>query len=297
MSSLGPLESGHPSATALGRGSALDDVDIILDAHVAVLPTIRSRSSAIAEAIDLIVGTMSRGGRLLYLGAGTSGWLAALDAAEVVVTFGMAGRVESIVGGGRLLDPINLTLGDDDVDAVATDEVILGCQPGDVVLAVSASGRTPFTLAAAQKLGAAGAAVVAIVNDEDSPLADLADVTVDVPIDAEVVAGSTRLTAGMAQKIILNTLSTATMLRLGRVVKGQMVCVEPLNDKLRKRVINALAVAADVDVSTAKAALDLAGRGDAAAVMLLAGVDAEDARRRLDGCFGNIHAAVGASAD
>lgn len=297
MVSLGPLESGHPSAVVLGRESALDDVGIILDAHFAVLPTIQSRSTSIAEAIDLIVGALSQGARLLYLGAGTSGWLAALDAAEVVVTFGMAGRVESIIGGGRLLDPMSLTLGDDDVDAVATDEVILGCQPGDVVVAVSASGRTPFTLAAAERLRTAGAAVVALVNDQDSPLAKLADVTVCVPIDGEVVAGSTRLTAGMAQKITLNTLSTASMVRLGRVVNGQMVCVEPLNDKLRKRVVSALATAVDVDVPAAMAALDVAGRGDAAAVMLLAGIDAEEAKRRLDRCFGNIQAAVLASTD
>jgi N-acetylmuramic acid 6-phosphate etherase len=237
------LEASHPAALALGAGATSDDVAAILDAHGGVLPNLRSAEPDITEGVDRIVGLLAAGGRLVYVGAGTSGWLAALDAAEVVVTFGMAGRVASVVGGGHTLDPVAMALGDDAIDSLAGDDTVAQCRPGDVVLAVSASGRTPFTVTAVNQMRARGAVVVALVNEAGSPLAALADVVICVPIDGEVVAGSTRLTAGLAQKVVLNTVSTAAMVRLGRAYNGQMVCVVPLNEKLRQRLALAVGLA------------------------------------------------------
>lgn len=271
-----------------------DDVAVLLARHAAVMPLLATAQPEIEAAVDLIVNRVGRGGRLVYVGAGTSGWLAALDAAEVVVTFGMAGRVDSVVGGGLRLDPVAMTLGDDAVESLADDPVIGSCGPADLAIAVSASGSTPFTVAAVGLVRAAGASVVAIVNRPGSPLSASADVTILAETAEEVVSGSTRLTAGLAQKAILNTLSTVSMVRLGRTLGGQMVCVEPLNDKLRARIVDALATATGVDPITAARALEQAGRGDVAAVALACRLDAAAARQLLSAHGDNIQAAIDA---
>jgi N-acetylmuramic acid 6-phosphate etherase len=280
----------------IGDAGTREDVDLVLAAHAAVLPAVEHQAGTIADAVDLIVSVLSRGGRIRYVGAGTSGWLAALDAAEVIVTFGMTDRVDWLVGGGVLLDPVAMTLGDDDVSAPVDGAALDPFGRGDVVIAVSASGRTPYTLAAATRLRDAGAQVVAIVNGEDSPLAALADVEVCVPVRSEPVVGSTRLTAGMAQKVVLNTISTAAFVRFGRVVDGEMVCVLALNDKLRARIVTAISRVTGVDEEAAAAALTTAGAGDVAVVSLLASVSVNVARERLDQTFGSIPAALMADA-
>jgi N-acetylmuramic acid 6-phosphate etherase len=287
-----PIERAHAASDDLGRGSVRDDVALVLGAHGGVLPAMAAVQDSLAAAVDLIVSAMSDGGRLVYAGAGTSGWLAALDAAEVVVTFGMGDRVASITAGGRTLDPVAMTLGDDDVESLAHEPVLAAMQPGDAMLAVSASGRTPFTVAAARQALVAGARLIVVVNAEDSPLEQWADVAIVVPTSGEVVPGSTRLSAGLAQKLVLNTLSTVSMLRLGRAYRNRMVCVEPLNDKLRTRIAVAVAEAAGVELATARAALQEAGRGDVATVSLVADVDVVEAALRLDRYRGSIDRAI-----
>lgn len=286
------LEASHPAALALGTGATSDDVTVVIDAHGGVMASVRSVEPDICAGIDLVVGLLARGGRLVYAGAGTSGWLAALDAAEVVVTYGMADRVASVIGGGHGLDPVAMTLGDDAIDSLEGDDTVMQCRPGDIVLAVSASGRTPFTVAAVERMRARGAAVVALVNEAGSPLAALADVEICVPVDGEVVAGSTRLTAGLAQKVVLNTMSTVAMVRLGRAYNGQMVCVLPLNEKLRVRLAAAVALATGTDQATASRVLEECGDGAVATVSLAAGVSADEARDRLGRHAGDIRAAV-----
>jgi N-acetylmuramic acid 6-phosphate etherase len=292
MGQDGRLETLGANAAALGTGSTAADVAIILEAHVAVVPSLRAAEASLADAIDLVVGALGAGGRLVYVGAGTSGWLAALDAAEVVVTFGMSGRVASVVGGGLTLDPVMMTLGDDAVTSLDDDAVVAGCGAGDVVVAVSASGRTPFTIAAVERMRRQGARVIAVVNEQGTPLTAGADAVVCVPTEGEVVAGSTRLSAGFAQKAVLNTLSTASMVRLGRTYDGQMVCVEPLNDKLRHRLAAAVARAVGVDEASARAALDDCGHGDVAVVALATGMGPVEASELLDRHGGNIRRAV-----
>jgi N-acetylmuramic acid 6-phosphate etherase len=288
----GDHQQRGPLAGELGSGSVRDDVERLVDNHANVMPMLRTTVGDMTAAVDLIVERLSAGGRLLYVGAGTSGWLAALDAAEVVVTFGMAGRVDSIVGGGHLLDPVALTLGDDAVDSIADDPVLSACGAADLVLAVSASGSTPFTVAAVDRARSLGAGIIAVVSQENSPLAERADVVILACTPDEIVSGSTRLTAGLAQKVVLNTLSTVSMVRLGRTMDGQMVCVEPLNEKLRQRIVRAISTATGVDAGTVRDVLEEAGSGDVAVVALTCSIDVDAARARLQRHHGNIHSAV-----
>ena len=293
MTSDHRLERPIAGAQALGQGSTLSDVERVVAAHAEVFGAVGDAASDIAAAVDLIVARLSDGGRLVVLGAGTSGWLAALDAAETVVTFGVRGRVESVVAGGHLLDPTAMSVGDDDVDEARRDGVLAALGRDDVVLAVSASGRTPFTIAGVEVARQRGARVVALVSAADAPLAAASDVAICVPVSGEVIGGSTRLTAGLAQKLVLNTISTIAMVRLGRAVDGHMVCVEPLNDKLRMRAVAAIAAATDSSIDAAAAALAAAGgAGDVATVSLLAGIGVAEATARLAAARGSITVAV-----
>jgi N-acetylmuramic acid 6-phosphate etherase len=241
----------------------------------------------LAAAIEAIAARISGGGRLVYAGAGTSGRLAALDAAEVGPTFGSPPEVVAIVAGDGEDAEDDVERGDADVRALAIG-------PKDAIVAVSASGSTPYTLAALEAARAAGALCVAVVCAANSPLAAVADREVCVVVGPEVVSGSTRLKAGTAQKLVLNAISTATMIRLGRTYAGLMVGVVPENAKLRERARQNVVIAsgrseADVDEALA------AAKGDArvALVALLAGVDPATARERLDGAGGSVRVALG----
>ncbi len=288
------LEQPIAGLRGLGEADTRADVDLVLTAHGDVVGTVSAAADDIAAAIDLVVDSLSRGGRLVHLGAGTSGWLAALDATETVVTFGVRGRVESVVAGGHGLDPTAMSVGDDDVEGARRDPVLGTLGPQDVVLAVSASGRTPFTVAGAEVARDRGAGTIALVSADGSPLAQTSSVVVCVPVAGEVIGGSTRLTAGLAQKLVLNTISTVAMVRLGRAVRGHMVCVEPLNDKLRARAVAAIAAATGASEADAAVTLSAAGgAGDVATVALIAGVDVSTAAQRLAVARGSITAAIG----
>jgi N-acetylmuramic acid 6-phosphate etherase len=245
----------------------------------------------LADAIDAIAGRIAGGGRLVYVGAGTSGRLAALDAAEVGPTFGSPpGEVVAIVAGDG-------EEAEDDVERGDTDVRALAVGPNDAVVAISASGSTPYTLAALEAARAAGALCIAVVCAADSALAAVAEHEVRVVVGPEVVSGSTRLKAGTAQKLILNAISTATMIRLGRTYAGLMVGVVPENAKLRERARRNVVLASGRSEEDVDAAL-AAAQGDArvALVALLAGVDPATARERLDGAGGSVRVALGGTA-
>jgi N-acetylmuramic acid 6-phosphate etherase len=243
----------------------------------------------LAAAIEEIAARLSRGGRLVYAGAGTSGRLAALDAVEIGPTFGSPpGEVVAIVAGEGEDAEDDVERGDADVRALA-----LG--PDDAVVAVSASGSTPYTLAALEAARAAGALCVAVVCNNGSPLAAVADLELAVVVGPEVVSGSTRLKAGTAQKLVLNAISTATMIRLGRTYAGLMVGLAPENAKLRERARRNVVIASgrpEDDVDEALAAAE--GDARVALVALLAGVDPATARERLNGAGGSVQVALGA---
>jgi N-acetylmuramic acid 6-phosphate etherase len=255
-----------------------------------VAGAVANAGDALAAAIEQIAGRIARGGRLVYVGAGTSGRLAALDAAECGPTFGSPpGEVVAIVAGEG-------EDAEDDADRGEADVQALGVGAEDAVVAVSASGSTPYTLAALEAARAAGALCVAVVCAQGSALAAVADHEIAAVVGTEVVSGSTRLKAGTAQKLVLNAISTVTMIRLGRTYAGLMVGVAPENAKLRERARTNVQLASGAPDQEVDAALAAAG-GDArvALVSLLAGVDPSIARERLDGAGGSVRLALGGS--
>lgn len=242
-------------------------IGLLLDAEARVVPTLRHAAVELAAASAIVGAAVRAGGRLIFTGAGTSGRLAAAEAAELPGTFGIdAGRCRSVVaGGGAVIDDS----AEDDAAAGTAAMRALEVGPGDVVIAVTASGRTPFTLAAATAARAAGAAVVAIVNATASPLAECAGVTVTAVVGEEVLRGSTRLTAGTAQKIALNTLTTAAMAGAGRIHGEFMIDMVAANAKLRERQAAIVAAIAGRSPAEAAAALATCGGNARAAVLHL----------------------------
>ena len=253
----------------------------------AVAAAVAEAGDALADAIDAVADRLGRGGRLVYVGAGTSGRLAALDASELGPTFGSPpGEVVALVAGD----------GEDaEDDARRGDAELRGLAPGpqDAVVAVSASGSTPYTLAAIEAARTAGSLTIALVCARETPIGALADHELAVVVGPEVVDGSTRLKAGTAQKLVLNALSTATMIRLGRTYAGLMVGVAPENAKLRARARSNVVRASGRPEADVDAALAAAG-GDArvALVALLGGVDPATARERLERANGSVQAAL-----
>jgi N-acetylmuramic acid 6-phosphate etherase len=237
-------------------------VELLLDAEARVVPALRRAAPALAAAAQLLADAIQAGGRLVFTGAGTSGRLAAAEAAELPGTFGIAeARCLALIAGADTTAIDDAA--EDDAEAGATGARGLHLRSGDVVVAVAASGSTPYTVAAATEALAAGAAVVAVVNAPATPLAELASAAVEVAVGDEVLRGSTRLTAGTGQKIALNTLTTAAMARAGRVHGDLMIDVVAANAKLRERALDIVA--------------EIAGRSPADAAAALAACD-DDAR-------------------
>jgi N-acetylmuramic acid 6-phosphate etherase len=246
----------------------------------------------IAEAIELIADAIRRGGRLIYAGAGTSGRIAALDAAECPPTFNTK-SVQFIMAGGTRALPHPDEAKEDSAALGRRD--MAGKKPSrkDVVAGLAASGHTPYTLAALEYARQRGARTVAITCAAGSPLGRAAEVEIVAEVGPEVLAGSTRMKAGTAEKLICNMLSTGAMARLGYVYGNLMVNVPPRNLKLRERAIGILQQAAGVERDTAARALKAAAnRVPAALIMLKAGVSKTEAQRRLKAARGNVRRAI-----
>ena len=274
--------------------STLELVELINDEDALAAPAVRTVAPALAVAIDAIVERLEAGGRLLYAGAGSSGRLAAVDAAECGPTFGIApGRVQALVAGGTSALAVAQEAAEDDPVAAADDLSAVGVSRLDAVVVLSASGSTPYALGAARAARAAEALTVAVVCAQGSELEALTEHAVVALVGPEVIAGSTRMKAGTAQKLVLNTISTIAMVRLGRTYGNLMVEVVASNAKLRSRARRAVALAADVSDEQAAAALDAAdGEAKVAIVALLAGVDAQSARDRLITAGGSVREAL-----
>jgi N-acetylmuramic acid 6-phosphate etherase len=268
------VSAGRPQLDLL---PAADIVELLLDAEARVVPAVRAVTGPIAAGADLIAARLAAGGRLLFAGAGTSGRIAAAEAAELPGTFGLDRRRVGwqVAGGSDSTDD-----DEDDLAGAARDIAELAITEVDVLVAVAASGATPYTLALAAAARQVGAAVIAVVTTAGSPLADRADVTIAPSPGPEVLRGSSRLTAGTAQKIALNALTTAAMARSGRVHGDLMVDVVPANAKLRHRAAGIVAEIAGVEQAQAEDALRRCDDDARAAVLLLvAGLDADAARR------------------
>jgi N-acetylmuramic acid 6-phosphate etherase len=268
-------------------------VELMNDDDASVPAAVASVADELAAAIEAIVARLEGGGRLVYVGAGSSGRIAQLDAEECEGTFSTApGQVVAIVAGDGL-PSAEREAAEDDAAAGRRAVEGLDVSAADAVVGISASGRTPFVLAALETAAAAEALTVALTAVEESELASGADHELAVVVGPEFVSGSTRLKAGTAQKLVLNTISTVAMIRLGKTYGDLMVDVRSSNEKLAARARRVVRLAADVSEEEAERALAEAdGSAKVAVVALLAGVDAATARKRLEQASGHVQAAL-----
>ncbi len=229
-------EKRNPATANIDRCSTLEMVKIINDEDKKVALAVEKVLPQIAGAVDLIAQKISGGGRLFYIGAGTSGRLGVLDASECPPTFGVeAELVQGIIAGGNFALTNAVEGAEDDTSAAATDLDARNFSAADVLVGIATSGRTPYVLSAIEYAKKIGAATVGISCVENSALAKIVDLAITPVTGAEVITGSTRLKAGTATKLVLNTLTTGAMIRLGKVYGNLMVDVRATNDKLRDR--------------------------------------------------------------
>ncbi|HUJ14531.1 MAG TPA: N-acetylmuramic acid 6-phosphate etherase [Thermoanaerobaculia bacterium] len=266
----------------IDRRSTLEIVRIIQEQDALVAPAVAAEAQHIAHAVDEIVNRMQNGGRLFYAGAGTSGRIAMLDAAELPPTFGIAGSLVRVLmaGGERAFFAAAEGAEDDEDAAIAAVERDVVAD--DALVGIAASGTTPYTVAAVRKANMIGALTVAVTSRADSPLAQDADIAIVPDTGPEVIMGSSRMKSGTAQKLVLNALSTAVMIRLGRVYSNLMIDMPATNEKLRDRAVRMVELAAGVARPAAVQALrDANGSVRVAAVIAKKGVPPDEARALL----------------
>ncbi|HXY70139.1 MAG TPA: N-acetylmuramic acid 6-phosphate etherase [Gemmatimonadales bacterium] len=280
-------EAVRPDLDDLDARSIGEVVALLVAAEGEAYGAVVAAVPRIAAAAEAIAARLERGGRLIYAGAGTSGRLGVLDAAECGPTFA-TDLVRGVIAGG----PAALTEAVEGAEDAFDPADFADLTAADALVGITASGRTPYVLGALEHARAAGALTVAIVNNAGSEA--FADVVIELLTGPEVLAGSTRLTAGTAQKVVLNALSTSVMIALGKAYGSRMVDVRATNAKLRRRAVRIVRDAAGVDEEAATAALAAAGgHAKTAIVALLAGVNAAEAAVRLDRARGRVRDALG----
>jgi N-acetylmuramic acid 6-phosphate etherase len=287
-------ERTNPASRDLDRKSALEIARIINAQDGKVASAIKPALPQIARAIDQIATALRKGGRLIYVGAGTSGRIAALDAVECPPTFNTdAKTVQFVIAGGTKALSAAVEANEDSTRL--GERAIAKKNPGphDVVIGIAASGRTPFTVAAIKYARRRGSKTVAVTCVPKSPLARAAHIAIVTEVGPEVIAGSSRLKAGTAQKMVLNMLSSGAMTRLGYVYGNLMVNVHLKNQKLKRRGIAILERAMGIKPGPAAHALKLSGNSvPAALVMLKTGVGRSDATRALKSARGSVREAI-----
>ncbi|MGQ9730473.1 MAG: N-acetylmuramic acid 6-phosphate etherase [Candidatus Zipacnadales bacterium] len=260
----------HPASFGIHERSAFEIVRLINAEGRKVAEAVATQLESIAQIVEMAAERLACGGRLFYVGAGTSGRLGVLDAAECPPTFGVPPEmVQGVMAGGEKALVRSVEGAEDDLVAGGRELQRRGCKPSDLVIGISASGRTPFVIGALRWARAHQIATAAISCNQPAEHDAWADVSVNVVVEPEVVAGSTRMKAGTAQKMILNMISTATMIRLGRVRDGRMVEVRVTNEKLRHRATRIVMDTAGVTRERAEAALLQTGHNVQAALELL----------------------------
>jgi N-acetylmuramic acid 6-phosphate etherase len=279
----------------LDRMTAVEIVRLMNREDRKVAEAVERELPTIARAVNAIVEAMRGGGRLIYVGAGSSGRMAVLDAAEVPPTFGVPHEaIRAFIAGGRQA-VTGAVEGAEDA-AHAGVAALRGARvgKGDVVLGIAASGTTPYVLAAIKYARGRGATTIAITSNEHMPLAQLAKIAINVEIGPEVLTGSTRLKGGTAQKMVLNMLSTAVMVRLGHVYENLMIDAVLTNKKLQGRAVRILMEASGASVSAAEDALRAAGHSmRVGLVMLKLDVNASEARKKLAAARGDLRRTLG----
>ena len=288
-------EKPNSNTLHLHKMSALDIVEIMNVEDATIAKAVRGALPEIASAVELIAERLEKGGRLFYVGAGTSGRLGILDASECPPTFGtLPEKVQGIMAGGETAISDAVEGAEDERSAGEASMLKNKVDHSDVVVAIAASGTTPFVLAAVEFAREQGAATVGLACNSPSPLLDNVDVSIGVLVGPEVLAGSTRLKAGTAQKMVLNMLSTATMVRLGKVYQNRMVDVQTTNKKLIRRAIEMVSELGEVSPGIAAELLQKAGNHvKTAVVMAKLGINPESARKLLEAENGHLGKVLG----
>lgn len=287
-------EAVDPDFGDLDLMSTPELVAAMIEHNRQVSAALAAAADQIAAAVDLASARMARGGRLVYVGAGTPGRLGILDASEIPPTFGEAPeRVAGIIAGGALAITTAVENAEDDAGAGEADVAAAGIGPDDCVVGITASGRTPYVLGAIAEARRRGAATVGVSCNPGSELSAAADVGIEVIVGPELIAGSTRLKAGTAQKIVLNTLSTLAMVRIGKTFGNHMVDLRATNAKLRARAISTVMSVADVDATAARRALsDTGWEVKPAILMCMRGLSADAAAHALSDTQGRLREAL-----
>lgn len=287
-------EQENPRTSNFSSLSSLEITRAMNDEDASVAQAVQPALPAIAETVDRVVDCLRNSGRLFYIGTGTSGRLGVLDAAECPPTFGVpADLVQAVIAGGYEACYRAVEASEDDGDAGAHDLQARDFSARDALIGIAASGRTPYTVGAVDFARQLGAFTAAITCVPDSPITQVAEVPIVAVVGPEVVAGSTRLKAGTAQKMILNMISTATMVRLGYVSGNRMTNVHTRNTKLRARAVRILMTEAGVDEALASEVLD-AAEGALPVAIVMAKTESGQARAKaaLDAANGVIFEAL-----
>lgn len=300
VKSLGALgtERRDPALQDLDAMDSLAIVDLIADTNAQAVAAVRAEAASIAAAIDAVSARLSAGGRLFYVGAGTSGRLGVLDASECPPTFGVSPEmIQGLIAGGEGALVRSVEGAEDDASQGVEALRARGVTPQDAVMAIAASGRTPYCLGALQEARSVGALTISLSCNKGAALSEHADHPIEVATGAEVIAGSTRMKAGTAQKIVLNMMTTTAMIRIGKVYQGQMVDMVASNEKLRARACRIVMQVTNLaNESEAERLLEKAGGNmKIAIVMANASVSRETAEQMLDQADGNVREALAAS--
>jgi len=286
-------EQPNPASEGIDARPTTEILRIINAEDAKVAPAVGREIPHIARAVDLITGKIRAGGRLFYIGAGTSGRLGVLDASECPPTFQVPpDLVQGIIAGGEAALARATEASEDDPSLGAKDLADRGFTARDVLVGIASSGRTPYVLGAIQAAREMGAATIGLTSNPGSELSKMVDIAITPLTGPEVIAGSTRLKAGTAAKLVLNMITTAVMIRLGYVYGNLMVNVLPANQKLVERARRIVAQAGRVSLPEAARLLDIAGDVKTAIVMARMDVDAGKAKRRLAAAGGSLSAVL-----
>lgn len=287
-------ETRNINTMNIDEASTKELVRLINNEDKSVPLAVERELPAVAEAIDIICEGLKKGGRLIYAGAGTSGRLGVLDASECPPTYGTPPElVVGLIAGGEKAFLKAVEGAEDSAELGQNDLKAINFCENDTLVAISASGRTPYCVGAMNYAKSKGAKVVSVCCNPQSEMAGLADTAISVVVGPEAVTGSTRMKAGTAQKLVLNMLSTGAMIKTGKVYQNLMVDVQPTNEKLIERAKRIVSEATGESKEKSAATLEEAGYNPKTAiVMLLLGVSAEEARKRLSKADGRIKEAA-----
>ncbi len=287
-------EGRNPNTVEIDQMNSLEIVHLMNQEDQKVALAIEKELGAIANAVDLITHALSHGGRLFYLGAGTSGRLGILDASECPPTFGVEPTlVQGMIAGGEGAIHKAIENAEDRAELGCQDVLDCGLTNKDVVVGIAASGRTPYVIGALEEAKRIGAKTVALSCNPASPMAKMTDVAISPVVGPEVVMGSTRLKAGTAQKMVLNMLTTASMIQLGKVFSNLMVDVQATNDKLVERAKRIVVLATDCSEEDAASALAKCGLNPKTAIVMILGhVEAARAKELLTEASGFVRKAL-----